>query len=66
MTALAREHTQELAAYIGSRQTVEALREAQAWEKGPAVAEKRKVDLDTIFKKLDEDSTPVHITTEQN
>ena len=65
VTALAREHTQEFAAYIGSRQTAEVQREVRVLEKELAVMQKRKVDLDAIFKKLYEDSALGHITTEQ-
>lgn len=65
VTALAREHTQEFAAYIGSRQTAEVQREVRIREKELAIMEKRKVDLDAIFKKLYEDSALGHITTEQ-
>ena len=65
VTAMAREHPEEFAAYIGSRQSAEIQREIRRQEKELAVMRKRKTELDTIFKKLYEDSVLDRITTEQ-
>lgn len=65
VTAMAREHPEEFAAYIGSRQSTELQREIRRQEKELAAIRKRKAELDTIFKKLYEDSVLGHITTEQ-
>ena len=53
---MAREHPEEFAAYIGSRQSAEIQREIRKQEKELAAMRKRKMELDTIFKKLYEDS----------
>ena len=65
VTAMAREHSEEFAAYIGSRQSAEIQREIRRREKELAAMRKRKVELDAIFKKLYEDSVLGRITTEQ-
>ena len=65
VTAMAREHPEEFAAYIGSRQSTELQREIRRQEKELAAIRKRKAELDTIFKKLYEDSVLGRITTEQ-
>ena len=52
---MAREHPEEFAAHLGSRQSAEIQREIHRQEK----------ELATIFKKLYEDSVLGHITTEQ-
>ena len=65
VTAMAREHSEEFAAYIGSRQSAEIQREIRKQEKELAAMRKRKMELDTIFKKLYEDSVLGRITTEQ-
>ena len=65
VTAMAREHSEEFAAYIGSRQSAEIQREIRRQEKELAAMRKRKMELDTIFKKLYEDSVLGRITTEQ-
>ena len=65
VTAMAREHPEEFAAYIGSRQSAEIQREIRRQEKELAAMRKRKMELDTIFKKLYEDSVLGRITTEQ-
>lgn len=62
---MAREHSEEFAAYIGSRQFAEIQREIRKQEKELAAMRKRKMELDTIFKKLYEDSVLGRITTEQ-
>ena len=65
VTAMAREHSEEFAAYIGSRQSAEIQREIRRQEKELAAMRKRKAELDAIFKKLYEDSVLSRITTEQ-
>lgn len=65
VTAMAREHPEEFAAYIGSRQFAEIQREIRRLEKELAAMRKRKAELDAIFKKLYEDSVLGRITTEQ-
>ena len=65
VTAMAREHTEEFAAYIGNRQSAEIQREIRKQEKELAAMRKRKMELDAIFKKLYEDSVLGRITTEQ-
>ena len=65
VTAMARERPEEFAAYIGSRQSAEIQREIRKQEKELAAMRKRKMELDTIFKKLYEDSVLGLITTEQ-
>ena len=65
VTAMAREHPEEFAAYIGSRQSAEIQREIRRQEKELAAMRKRKAELDAIFKKLYEDSVLSRITTEQ-
>ena len=65
VTAMARERPEEFAAYIGSRQSAEIQREIRRQEKELAAMRKRKAELDTIFKKLYEDSVLSRITTEQ-
>ena len=65
VTAMARERPEEVAAYIGSRQSAEIQREIRRQEKELAAMRKRKMELDTIFKKLYEDSVLGRITTEQ-
>ena len=62
---MAREHPEEFAAYIGSRQSAEIQREIRRQEKELSAMRKRKMELDTIFKKLYEDSVLGRITTEQ-
>ena len=65
VTAMAREHPEKFAAYIGSKQSAELQREIRRQEKELAAMRKRKMELDTIFKKLYEDSVLGRITTEQ-
>ena len=65
VTAMAREHPEEFAAYIGSRQSAEIQREIRRQEKELATMRKRKMELDAIFKKLYEDSVLGRISTEQ-
>jgi ribosomal protein L32 len=65
VTAMAREHTKEFAAYIGSKQSAEAQREIRRLEKELATMQKRSAELDAIFKKLYEDRVLEQITVEQ-
>lgn len=65
VTAMAREHPEKFVAYIGSKQSAELQREIRRQEKELAAMRKRKMELDTIFKKLYEDSVLGRITTEQ-
>ena len=65
VTAMAREHPEKFAAYIGSKQSAELQRETRRQEKELAAMRKRKAELDAIFKKLYEDSVLSRITTEQ-
>ena len=65
VTSAAREHPEKFAAYIGSKQSAELQREIRRQEKELAAMRKRKTELDTIFKKLYEDSVLGRITTEQ-
>ena len=65
VTAMAREHPEEFAAYIGNRQFAEIQREIRRLEKELAAMRKRKAELNAIFKKLYEDSVLGHIAMEQ-
>ena len=65
VTAMAQEHTQEFAEYIGGRQSAEAQREIRKQEKELAAMRKGSTELDAIFKRLYEDSVLGRITTEQ-
>ena len=65
VTAMAREHPEKFAAYIGSKQSTELQREIRRQERELAAMRKRKAELDAIFKKLYEDSVLGRITTEQ-
>ena len=65
VTAMAREHTQKFAEYINGRQSAEIQREIRRQEKELATMRKRKTELNTIFKKLYEDSVLGRITLEQ-
>ena len=65
VTSAAREHPEKFAAYFGSKQSAELQREIRRQEKELAAMRKRKMELDTIFKKLYEDSVLGRITTEQ-
>ena len=65
VTAMAREHTQEFAAYIGSRQSAEIRKEMRGLERELAALKKRSKELDSIFKRLYEDSVLGRITAEQ-
>ena len=65
VTAMAREHTQEFAAYIGSRQSAEIRKEMRGLERELAALKKRSRELDSIFKRLYEDSVLGRITAEQ-
>ena len=65
MTAEAREHPQEFAEYLNSKQSAELQKEIRRLEKEKAAMQKRKAEMDTIFKKLYEDSVLGRITAEQ-
>lgn len=65
VTAMARDHTQEFAAYICDRQSTELKREIRRQELELSGMKKRGAELDAIFKRLYEDSVLGRITTEQ-
>ena len=65
VTAEAREHPQEFAEYLNNKQSAELQKEIRRLEKEKAAMQKRKAELDTIFKKLYEDSVLGQITAEQ-
>ena len=65
VTAEAREHPQEFAEYLNSKQSAELQKEIHRLEKEKAAMQKRKAELDAIFKKLYEDSVLGRITAEQ-
>ena len=65
VTAMAREHTQEFAAYIGSRQSAEIRKEMRGLERELVAMKKRGRELDSIFKRLYEDSVLGRITADQ-
>ncbi len=65
VTAEAREHPQEFAEYLNSKQSAELQKEIRRLEKEKAAMQKRKAELDAIFKKLYEDSVLGRITAEQ-
>ena len=65
VTAEAREHPQEFAEYLNSKQSAEIQKEIRRLEKEKAAMQKRKAELDAIFKKLYEDSVLGRITAEQ-
>ena len=65
VTAEAREQPQEFAEYLNSKQSAELQKEIRRPEKEKAAMQKRKAELDAIFKKLYEDSVLNRITAEQ-
>ena len=65
VTAETREHPQEFAEYLNSKQSAELQKEIRRLEKEKAAMQKRKAELDTIFKKLYEDSVLGRITADQ-
>ena len=65
VTAEAREHPQEFAEYLNSKQSAELQKEIRRLEKEKAAMQKHKAELDAIFKKLYEDSVLGRITAEQ-
>ena len=65
VTAEAREHPQEFAEYLNSKQSAELQKEIRKLEKEKSAMQKRKAELDAIFKKLYEDSVLGRITAEQ-
>ena len=65
VTAEAREQPQEFAEYLNSKQSAELQKEIRRLEKEKAAMQKRKAELDAIFKKLYEDSVLNRITSEQ-
>ena len=56
---------QEFAEYLNSKQSAELQKEIRRLEKEKAAMQKRKAELDAIFKKLYEDSVLGRITAEQ-
>ena len=62
---MAREHTQEFAEYIGSKQSAEIRYEIHRLERELTTVRKRRAELDAIFKKLYEDRVLGHISVEQ-
>ena len=62
---LTREHPQKFAEYLNSKQSAELQKEIRRLEKEKAAMQKRKAELDAIFKKLYEDSVLGRITAEQ-
>ena len=65
VTARAREHPREFAAYISGKQSAELQREIRRREKGLTALNQRARELDAIFKRLYEDSVLGRITAEQ-
>ena len=65
VTAQAREHTQEFAAYISGRRSAEVQQEIRRREKELTALNKRAGELEAIFKRLYEDSVLGRITAEQ-
>ena len=65
VTARAREHPQEFAAYINGKQSAELQREIRGREKELTALNQRARELDAIFKRLYEDSVLGRITAEQ-
>lgn len=65
VTAEARAHPQEFAEYLNSKRSAELQKEIRRLEKEKAAMQKRKAELDAIFKKLYEDSVLGRITAEQ-
>ena len=65
VTARAREHPREFAAYISGKQSAELQREVRRREKGLTALNQRARELDAIFKRLYEDSVLGRITEEQ-
>ena len=65
VTARAREHPREFAAYISGKQSAELKREIRRREKGLTALNQRARELDAIFKRLYEDSVLGRITAEQ-
>ena len=65
VTAMARENTAEFASYIENRRSDEIRREIRRLETELAGMQKRSSELDTIFKRLYEDSVLGRITPDQ-
>ena len=65
VTAQAREHTQEFAAYISGKQSAEVQRDIRKKTRELDTLQKRARELDAIFKRLYEDSVLGQITAEQ-
>ena len=65
VTAEARAHPQEFAEYLNSKQSAEIQKEIRRLKKEKSAMQKRKAELDAIFKKLYEDSVLGRITAEQ-
>lgn len=65
VTTVAREYTQEFAAYIDSKRSAEIRKEMRGLERELAAMKKRSKELDSIFKRLYVDSVLEWITAEQ-
>ena len=65
VTAQAREHTREFAAYISGKQSAEVQRDIRKKTRELDALQKRTRELDAIFKRLYEDSVLGRITAEQ-
>lgn len=65
VTAEARVHPQAFAEYLNSKQSAELQKEIRRLDKEKTAMQKRKAELDAIFKKLYEDSVLGRITAEQ-
>ena len=65
VTARAREHPREFAAYISGKQSAELQREIRRREKELTALNQKARELDAIFKRLYEDSVLGRITAEQ-
>ena len=65
VTHAAREHPEEFAEYIGQKQMAEQQQVIRTLEHAVSSLRKRKNELNTIFRKLYEDSVLNRITTEQ-
>ena len=65
VTAQAREHAQEFAAYISGKRSAEVQRDIRRRTRELGALQKRARELDAIFKRLYEDSVLGRITAEQ-
>ena len=65
VTAMAREHTQEFATYIGSRQSAKIRKEMHGLERELTAMKKWSKEMDSIFKRIYKDSVLGRIIAEQ-